>query len=109
MGSLEGKGALVTGGSRGIGSAIVKRLAADGASVVFSFISDEAAARRVVGEVAGAAGTAFALRALTALGLPDSYGGSGRGAHGAAVSYTGSRRESCPASERTVRERTTAE
>ena len=54
MGVLAGKGALVTGGSRGIGRAIVKRLAADGAGVVFSFIADEAAARRVAGEVAEA-------------------------------------------------------
>jgi 3-oxoacyl-[acyl-carrier protein] reductase len=63
MGALAGKGALVTGGSRGIGRAIVKRLAADGAGVVFSFIADEAAAQRVVGEVAEAGGKAFALRA----------------------------------------------
>jgi len=63
MGVLVGKGALVTGGSRGIGRAIVKRLAADGAGVVFSFIADEAAAQRVVGEVAEAGGKAFALRA----------------------------------------------
>jgi 3-oxoacyl-[acyl-carrier protein] reductase len=63
MGTLSGKGALVTGGSRGIGRAIVKRLADDGAGVVFSFITDEAAARRVTDEVAGAGGKAFALRA----------------------------------------------
>ena len=62
MGTLSGKGALVTGGSRGIGRAIVKRLAADGAGVVFSFIADEAAAQRVAGEVAEAGGKAFALR-----------------------------------------------
>jgi 3-oxoacyl-[acyl-carrier protein] reductase len=34
-GQLAGKGAIVTGGSRGIGRAIVRRLAADGATVVF--------------------------------------------------------------------------
>ena len=62
-GVLADKGALVTGGSRGIGRAIVKRLAAEGASVLFSFIADEAAASRVVGEVAEAGGKAFALRA----------------------------------------------
>jgi 3-oxoacyl-[acyl-carrier protein] reductase len=63
MGVLAGRGALVTGGSRGIGRAIVKRLAADGAGVVFSFIANEAAAQRVVSEVAEAGGKAFALRA----------------------------------------------
>jgi 3-oxoacyl-[acyl-carrier protein] reductase len=40
----------------------VKRLAADGAGVVFSFITDEAAAHRVADEVAEAGGKAFALR-----------------------------------------------
>jgi 3-oxoacyl-[acyl-carrier protein] reductase len=63
MGTLDGKGALVTGGSRGIGRAIVKRLAGDGASVLFSYLSDEAAARSVVAEVTGAGGRAFALQA----------------------------------------------
>ena len=63
MGVLGGRGAVVTGGSRGIGRAIVKRLAADGAGVVFSFVADEAAAQRLAGEVAETGGTAFALRA----------------------------------------------
>ena len=63
MGTLNGKGALVTGGSRGIGRAIVKRLAADGATVVFSCLQNEAAAQAVVREVGEAGGRAFAVRA----------------------------------------------
>lgn len=63
MGILDGKGALVTGGSRGIGRAIVKRLAADGAAVVFSYLRNEAAAQAVVREVGEAGGRAFAVRA----------------------------------------------
>lgn len=50
MGHLAGKGAIVTGGSRGIGRAIVRRLTADGAAVVFSYVSNEAAAREVAEE-----------------------------------------------------------
>lgn len=49
---MEGKTALVTGGSRGIGRAIVERLAGDGASVVFSFASNHAAADDVVAATA---------------------------------------------------------
>jgi 3-oxoacyl-[acyl-carrier protein] reductase len=63
VGALDGKGALVTGGSRGIGRAIVKRLAADGATVVFSYLQNEAAARTVVREVTEDGGRAFAVRA----------------------------------------------
>ncbi|MEU5845453.1 SDR family oxidoreductase [Saccharopolyspora shandongensis] len=56
--NLRGKTAVVTGGSRGIGRAIVRRLAADGAEVLFSYAKDEDAASAV------AAGTgARAVRA----------------------------------------------
>ncbi|MGP4029539.1 SDR family oxidoreductase [Actinomadura sp. 3N407] len=51
--TLNGRTALVTGGSRGIGQAIVRRLARDGARVVFSYRDDEAAADALVRDVAG--------------------------------------------------------
>lgn len=64
MGALDGKGAVVTGGSRGIGRAIVERLAADGATVVFNYArSAEAAAeieRATLG--AGGGGRAYGVR-----------------------------------------------
>ncbi|MBV9381599.1 MAG: SDR family oxidoreductase [Streptosporangiaceae bacterium] len=63
MGVLDGKTALVSGGSRGIGRAIVRRLARDGASVVFSYYENEAAAAAVVKEVADDGGQAHAVRA----------------------------------------------
>ena len=60
-GTLSGKTALVTGGSRGIGRAVALRLAADGARVAVNYRSDKAAADAVVAEIEGAGGSAFAL------------------------------------------------
>jgi 3-oxoacyl-[acyl-carrier protein] reductase len=52
--TLVGKTAVVTGGSRGIGRAIVRRLAADGARVVFSYRQDKAAADALARETGNA-------------------------------------------------------
>jgi 3-oxoacyl-[acyl-carrier protein] reductase len=60
---LAGRVAIVTGGSRGIGRAAVERLAAAGATVVFSYHRHAAAAREVVRHVAAGGGTALAVRA----------------------------------------------
>jgi 3-oxoacyl-[acyl-carrier protein] reductase len=49
--TLAGKRALVTGGSRGIGAAIVRRLASQGATVAINYRSDRAAADALVGEL----------------------------------------------------------
>lgn len=63
MSVLDGKVALITGGSRGIGAAIAKRLAADGAKVVLTYVNGAEAAANVVKAIEVAGGTALALRA----------------------------------------------
>ena len=68
---FKGKVAFVTGGSKGIGAGIVRRLASEDASVAFTYSQSEAAATQLVQELESKGSTALALR-LTML-LPKSF------------------------------------
>lgn len=63
MSTLKGKAAFVTGGTRGMGKAIVERLAKEGAMVAFTYLSSENSAQQIVSDIVEAGGKAVAIKA----------------------------------------------
>jgi 3-oxoacyl-[acyl-carrier protein] reductase len=61
-GNLKGKTALVTGGSRGIGAAVARRLAEDGAAIAINYRTQAEAAEGIAAEITEAGGLAVAVR-----------------------------------------------
>ena len=64
MGKLDGKVAVVTGASKGIGAGIAKALAAEGAAVIVNYASSKAGADAVVEAITQAGGKALRSRAM---------------------------------------------
>lgn len=60
---LEGKVAIVTGGARGIGAAIAKKLGAEGATVVVNYVNSKDAAAKVVEAIKESGAKALAVQA----------------------------------------------
>jgi NAD(P)-dependent dehydrogenase (short-subunit alcohol dehydrogenase family) len=63
---LQNKVAFIQGGSRGIGAAIVKRLAREGATVAFTYVASAEKADALVGEISATGGKALAIKADSA-------------------------------------------
>ncbi|PUV25143.1 SDR family NAD(P)-dependent oxidoreductase [Sphingobacterium athyrii] len=78
MSKLNEKVAFVTGGTRGMGRAIVERLAKEGATVAFTYLNSEQVAQQIVDEINQNGGKAFAIKA----------DGSQKGAVGRAIEDT---------------------
>ena len=97
-GRLEGKRALITGGGRGIGAAIARRLASDGAAVAINYVSDAHSAEALVAELTAAGHRAAAFQADVAHAeqthdlvgqVVDEFGGVDLLASNAGVEYFG--------------------